>query len=162
MNKVKAPTLSSFFGKQRKYGGVLAKPIIWRDGDEGLRNALTTLVERLPALYAHYRIDPYEAGAESRLLLALAMAHVPGCRVVPSNELGGRSPTPVAELDPFVRDVERLTKKRHSVSRACELLSKRQPYLGLKAGTLRRRFYEATRGKNKAIRDAYRAFEAEH
>jgi hypothetical protein len=127
------------------------------------KGALTELVERLSALYAHYRIDPDQTGAESRLLLALAMAHVPGCRVVPSRELGGRAPTSVAELDPFVRDVERLTKKGHSVSRACELLSKRQPYLRLKlkAATLRRRFYEVTRGKNND-RDGIRAARRHH
>ena len=159
MKKVKAPTLSAALAKRRKYSGVLARPITWRNGHEGLRKALTTLVEqRMPALYAHYGIDPDETGAQGRLLTALAMTHVPGLRVLPTSELGGRSPTSIDDLDLLVRDVERLTKKVHSVSRACALLSERQPYLGLTAATLRRRFYEATRGKNKAVRDAYRVF----
>lgn len=72
---------------QNKYTGVLAKPRplysnfsngkIVDENNANEKRALDSL-ERLAALFKHYKIEPKEECAEMKLILALAENHIPG------------------------------------------------------------------------------------
>jgi hypothetical protein len=137
-----------------KYAGVLRKPIYFHvpffpseeveaDEQEALMKAFT---ERTLALYAHYGLKP-NVGNAVALALALAKDHIPGFRIVyePPRRPGRprRESGPQKDLG-LCRDVIQLeTQGGLSVTRACQLLSKRSAYAGVSPKTLERRYYIA-------------------
>src|SRR5262249_32072544 len=77
--------------KQRApdYTGALAE-LIYLDRNEIVDQALARIVQKIPLLFEHYKVNPHDKNCWQRLAIRLALAHVPGLKV--SMRRGGRKP----------------------------------------------------------------------
>jgi hypothetical protein len=97
------------------YKGVLATPMP-RDGNGGAH-----LTERFDALFEHFGVDQRDTGALWLLLHELAMAHVPGFRLVP--KAGRPVKWTTQEQIKLALRVQALQQKKLSLTSACIALA---------------------------------------
>lgn len=156
------------YQKKRKpaiggYQGILAKPMVLP-----IRSALFPQKEydqfvaslydvRLKALYKHYKIDFNSPFSSEKLIMALAMDHVPGFKPIypeqkPKNKIG-KPPiwTEAGGIELYVL-VQGHIKESKSVLGACRILSKLPSYKKCAPESLKQRYYEVIRRWGKGHR----------
>lgn len=134
-----------------KYTGILAEPIKLRDPGLGLasnpeeikRHNDEQFWQRVKALYEHYGVRSDDAAADFKVLLRLAIDHVPGFAIAGRPKGRPEKWGSVKSIELFA-DVKAIMKRRGISARsACSILINRPRYRGQKLNSLYRRFMEA-------------------
>jgi hypothetical protein len=130
------------------YDGVLMKKMTPRypslldpEGQEA--RALEEYFERVVALFRHYKINPKDEDAWMHLALALAHNHVPGFTF--GRERGAPHKRGVDDIIIWSQ-VKRHEAKGLTVNNACRLIEKQGIVKGLKAQSIRQRYYDFSKG----------------
>lgn len=153
----------------KKYTGILATPIII--GDSPARKVLgknqnvgAERLKRVAALFSHYKIKRKAPNAIAKLMLYLAIDHVPGFREIDwkdSLPKGGVKKTwnATAHIELYL-EVEKITARGKSARSALQMLLKNDKHLkyaGVTLATLYRQYMAAKSGWVKIAKkaDAY-------
>jgi hypothetical protein len=122
----------------KKYTGILATPIIIGDGPFGKvlgknQNVEAERLKRVAALFSHYKIKRKSPNAIAKLMLCLAIDHVPGFREIDWKDAlpkGGVKKTwnATAHLELYL-EVGKITARGKSARSALQILLKNDKHL---------------------------------